>query len=447
MKKILFIIILAGSVVHAAEQRDRFEYSAQINLPDKTESGSFVINISDEIYDHSAISLSDIRIIDLKGNYIPYVVTPLISTKYENYSKTCKSVLQKLNKLENNKIELIIENQETNKLLIPDKITVLTRAKNYEKQVQVFGSDNIDVWAPKLNEGRIFDFFDIANIANREVSFPGKRSYKYYKIIIDNFTERTDDKIFEVIEEIRSNEKYSQIKKQKKIDQALKIDKIILSSVQQRKSTQKYEQKKYKIKSFSINEKDNSTEILLTTFRQPVSSLEIFTDNLNYSREISVEGSNDGKNFHYIKRNKISKISIPGYKKSENIISFGEKKFKYYKLTIINKGTSPLNIKDVEMTGIQYQIRFIVDNIPDQLSIFFGNSIVKKPYYEIADVLRKIKPDALTVCTINPVKENPYFHSKRFTFLDKKVLLYVFVGLMIILLSYAIFVAMKKIES
>jgi len=99
------------------------------------------------------------------------------------------------------------------------------------------------------------------------------------------------------------------------------------------------------------------------------------------------------------------------------------------------------------MTGIQYQIRFIVDNIPDELSILFGNNIVKKPYYEIADVLRKIKPDDLTICTVNPVKGNPYFRTKRFDFLDKKVLLYVSVGLMIILLSYAIFVAVKKIES
>jgi len=454
MKKILLIVALATTLVNASDQNDqesKYEYLSKINFPDKASARSFVIDIPDKMYDDTAANLADIRIIDKKGNYIPYVITPSRIVKYEDYSKTCKSILQKLKKLENNKIELIIQNQETNILIIPDKISVITQTRNYDKQIQVFGSNELNNWPNKIGEGRIFDFADIANIANHEISIQGKKVYKYYKIVIDNFTEKTDDKIFEVIEEIRSNEKYSQIKKQKKINQALKINKIILSAVQQRKSTQKYEKKKYKIKSFSINEKDGFTKILLTTYNQPVSSIEIFTDNLNYSREITVKGSNDGETFHFIQRTKLLKISIPGYKKLINKISFGENKFKFYKITVANKGISPLDIKTVEMKGTKYQIRFLSDKKPENMSVLFGNSKAKKPYYEIADVLKKIKPADLTICKLGDIEKNPDFNSgfnfKLFGFLNKKYLLYVFVGLMIILLSYAIFVAMKKIES
>jgi len=134
-----------------------------------------------------------------------------------------------------------------------------------------------------------------------------------------------------------------------------------------------------------------------------------------------------------------------------NKISFGENKFKFYKITVANKGISPLDIKTVEMKGTKYQIRFLSDKKPENMSVLFGNSKAKKPYYEIADVLKKIKPADLTICKLGDIEKNPDFNSgfnfKLFGFLNKKYLLYVFVGLMIILLSYAIFVAMKKIES
>jgi len=454
MKKLLLIVALAATMINASDQNDqesKYEYLSKINFLSKTDARSFVMDIPDKMYDDIAVNFADIRIIDKEGGYLPYLITPAKITKYEDYSKTCKSSLQKLKKLENNKIELIVQNNETNKLIVPDKISIITQTRNYDKKVRVFGSDELYNWKNKIAEGRIFDFTDIADIANHEISIQGKKVYKYYKIVIDNFTERTDDKIFEVIEEIRSNEKYSQIKKQKKINQALKINKIILSAVKQRKRAEENEKITYKVKSFSVNEKDDSTVILLTTYHQPVSSLEIFTHNLNYSREITVEGSNDGEKFNFIQRTKLLKISIPGYEKLINTIFFRENKFKFYKITVNNNGMSPIKIKKIEMKGSKYQIRFLSDKKTENMSVLFGNCEAKKPYYEIADVLKKIKPADLTVCKLGDIEKNPDFNSKLdfklFGFLNTKYLLYVFVGLMIILLSYAIFVAMKKIES
>lgn len=442
IKLILCLLISIMFYGQCANLSEGFRYSYQIKIPLENESRIYGFKPTDFFYQNSYNNYIDSRIIDVYDNLVPFIILPIKSFKAVKVQETCQSKIIKLTKLKNNTIELIINVTDPSR--IPDTLSIITKIKDFDKEISVYGGDSLETINNKVSSGRIFDFSSITNISNRKINLSNDKRYKFLKVIVNNFSEVIEGSTYEFISEERLKSNFSKIKKIHKTNTILKIDNIILTSMQERILANRSKIITYRSEILSNKRNNGSTEIVIETSKQPISKINFNTDNKNYSRSILIEGSNDNKKFNYIKRTEVSKLSIPHYKEKNESIKFQEFRYKFYKITIYDKNLAPLSFKDISLQGIEYQVRFITDDFSGAPKFFFGNNKAKRVSFNISNVLKNIEQNKVGITKI--INKEEHIVKSSNSIFSKKIILYFLIVLVFLLLGYAIYAIIKNVD-
>jgi len=168
------------------------------------------------------------------------------------------------------------------------------------------------------------------------------------------------------------------------------------------------------------------------------------TANLNYSREILIEGSHNNKDFYIIKKGYISKLNLPNYKKINNSISFPEKKLPFYRVTVLDQNLAALKFENIIMKGFEYNIRFMIDNLNESPMLYFGNNNIKNAQFKIPPILKCIEQKNVEKATF--INQKTYQIHNQTTFFNKKILLYILIIITVVGLIFAVRSIMKNID-
>lgn len=459
MKNKLSVILLAivfQMTGIAAEQSSNavqklpFMRQLQETISASENSEACSVDFDSRIYEKCSSSFSDIRIAGKNNIEIPYLIKKETVNHTENIKRNCTSKILSLKKIDENKYEITVELAD--KEPIPGEAVFKTPCRNYEKTVSVYGGNDLRNWKLLSENAAIFDYSQMIDLADNTVTFPQEK-FKYYKFTVDNFKELKKSPQTQFVTETRQGQDYSKIEKTEQTAATFKITDITLVSYASKETVIKDKTISYPFLNFS-KEKDKDNEkndvLIIETFRQPLTQINILTSSTNFCRAVSIYGSDDKKNWSYVNSGKISNITLGKFKKEDLELTFPEKRSRYYKLVIGNGDSPAIELNDIKLSGNVYSARFIMPpKNAGPLNIFYGAAKLASPVYDIAMVLEKAQVRQFRIFTMKDPEPNPFYITAPEK-TDSPYSKYLFIGavsLMVIILAWILFRGLKKIEA
>ena len=340
--KCILLIAFTVLIVKADFSPAYWEYTKQIEV--SYIEGISRVKVDAEIYNHSKLDLSDVRIIDDEGCEIPYKIEPLKSKKETVcFEPNLHNISHKPGAYTEFYLDIDKENQTVNKLQI------VTSDRNFKRKVEIWGSDDGVAWLLIKDDANIFSFYNEDHKTSlTDIKFPDTKR-KFLKVVIWNKEEKplTIERCW--------------VYKESGLEAPL--DNI-----------------SFKIISRSDNYEKKRTEIVLDVVYKNVPKKEVSLkfDYDRYCRNVWVFASEDQENWKRIKSGVIYRYNKEN---KNNIIDLSESTNRYLKLLIYNQANPPLKIQDISIKG-EKQFIYIPAKRGEKYYLFYGNPYARRPIYE-----------------------------------------------------------------
>ena len=172
-------IILAAALLLSMGLNAQFRHSALLDTVKET--GFYSISVTPELASYLKTDLSDLRIIDEKKQWVPYITEAPFHKKSHTPVLFYQKVMLKENK--DSQTNLVIENDE--KIELSDLILELKNAAA-ERVGSLSGSDDYKNWFVILDSLMIRKSEEYSDTSHRQqINFPAS-TYKYFKLTVYN---------------------------------------------------------------------------------------------------------------------------------------------------------------------------------------------------------------------------------------------------------------------
>lgn len=418
MKKIVLSILIfsiLGYCAYAEFKNNGWKYYKDLQGQTAVKDSYAVFEPDTEIYNASNAEIKDLRVIDNLNNETQYdiIVAPLI-----NELSKRDAVIVKREFAPYRKDYSILELDTGEKRLPLNQIDLNISNSNFLKRIEVSGSEEQDIWHTLS--------------ANKYIYAVGEKGIKNTSVIIET-----------------SKYRYLKLKIYGESKEPLEISSasVWFNSAYSQRDRKTYENK---ITS-KENEKAKATEVLvdLGFDNVPVDSIEVVTDEVNFSRNVDIKVGNKLEQLETIlTKQEIYSYDLEKLTAREVNVGFGEVATRYIKLIINNSDNQPLNVKKVIVSGDRKKVVFKTK--PERTyRIYYGSDIANTPNYEIKNIIPYIDIYKLPIFSVSKQENNPNFspnkgNSGTNQSNNYQVYLYVTLGIMCAVLLFVMIRAFKK---
>lgn len=442
---VIFIVASTACVLGAANMTDSLRYVKKAQ--DGKDSEILRIVLDSDIYGSVSANFADMRLTDGKNAETPFIVKQDVSTETQITQAYHPAKIVSLTRHDDNRIDICVEIPANSRDITG--LVLKTPSKNFEKQVDIYGSSNMKTWKTMAEDQSIFDYSEVIPLSNTTLKFPGS-DFRYYNVSIANFAENIKSPSSELITEKRQGGDFSQIEKIAINSESLKIDEIGFLSKNEKETDVRNKTREYPVSELSSKDDNGETEKLISTNREPLTMFSLETEANNFSRAVSVDGSNDRKDWlNLASGRKITKIDISGYRETDLDIPIPESRFKYYRIRVSNGDAPPVGFSAVHASGNIYCLELINPKTSGGLSVYYGGTDIPLPSYDIKEILGKIKAPSYSEIELGAQKENPKYRpaGKNHPFLNSKTFFTAVIILMVAILGWILYKGFRKIDT
>lgn len=363
----VFVLTLA-SFAHADFAPADWRYQKDIRIPTISITGLVELNFDEDVFANTASGLRDIRIISDEGTEVAYKLVVERST-VERVSRSGRI-------LDNSFIPgdysfFVIDLGREG--LFHNQIDIKSTSLNFRREVVVEGSNDRTTWAVLNNKAIIYDYTDPAaglKARNTTARYP-ESTVRYIRVRIIN---RDDTPL-----------------------------QITGSSVfLEQKSSARTVLYPVSITEQSLDSDRRASVILLDLGSSglPNNSLLLSVSDVNFQRDIAIEGSNDRQSWNIVQsRDVIFNLRTPKFTGSKLSVNYRENTYQYLRISIFNQDNSPLTVNGATVSGILRKLIFEAD--PQQAyTLYYGNSGARYPQYDIERYFQYLETDVLPRATL-----------------------------------------------
>lgn len=412
------------------------------------------ILLDGDIYLNTDDSFSNLRLYDENKTEVPFVVRKSRGNRPQSTKVLLKMKARELQELAGNKLSLIFE-QESNKAekvkSVASELVINTPNINFERTVGVYGSNDKKQWETLCEDQPIFDYRRFIDLRNTSVTFAHKQ-FAYYKIIVNKVAQDqiySFSQIFKKYSQGKVTQEYESFAKNKDI---FRIDNLNFFGEEEEvvygdEVTAPYA---LSINSNILNNKEKTTDIYLSSKKEPISRIVLNVKNKNFKRAVVVEATNDsGKDINWVEvaSGEIFDITAGEFHKDNLKIDLAsvECRCLTYRIRIFNNDNLPIEVASVGAQGPAYEMIFF-HNAKGVLNVGYGGEGFNVPKYDVAGVLSQMPAiggerwilGKQVVNKVNPVKKRPS--------VSGQVLLKIALAVMIVVLVVLIVSTVKKIN-
>ena len=391
-----------------------------INLPEGfTEDGLVEVGPDPEVFDKSTPGLADLRIIDETGREVPYKLTIEAGSRER---RSFPATIRDLGFIPGQYSSFIADLGQEG--LLHNEIEIAITSQNFQREATVEGSNDAATWAVLQEGTKIFDFtLDERNFTAKDtrVRYP-ESTVRYLRVQIINEDEEplevTGASAFSVTETAAREVRYQATISERTEDSERKTSLVV----------------------FDLGSKG-----------LPTNRLTIETPQVNFYREVNLEGTGDAPRWTPIQRTGVLySYDTPKFVGSKLTLSYPETAFRYLRLTIDNEDNPPLPIEGVEFFGVPR--RLIFEAQPGaSYKLYYGNESALVPSYELERILPFLETEDLPVGTLGPEASNDKFEievkrkpfSERFPWLIPTAV--ALVALVVAFLLFGVFRKARKL--
>lgn len=397
------ILVLYSSIGLAnGDEDDIWKYEKEILT--KTELEYKEIILDKEVYRHSNPDLSDIRIVDGDGEFLPYYIVG----QYENtegdtvYSYYAEKILE-FEKNGDSFIDFKLINESREKDFIVNQIALdIDLSYNFAKEINIYGSYDNEKWE-MIKRDNIYNIAE-ENNSKTHIYFDEDLKYSYYRIsILKNIENIKVDSVRPM-----RNEEW-------------------LVNVNDYTADEELE--------YQINEKDGETLVsIYNPDKLRIFKIQVFTDDI-FNREYSLLS----QNAYLYGMGRLSS------EQGGNIINiyqdYSREEGENLDLVIYNRDDRPINIERIVLS---YYIDRLVfkSTARDDYRMLVGNKDARAPYYDIISYKSDIEAQERELAVFGGTKENTIEQKMENEFNMKIILNIVVIATSIFL----IFIILKNIS-
>lgn len=394
----LFLLICC-CILTAQAQTKSYQYKRQLT---GIKAQWHTITLPNLLFKHTQSNLADVRIYGIKGT--DTIEIPYLLKERNDEIKTKESSFKLLNESANSTgYYYTIQPQSSTAL---NQIKLSFKQTNFDWKVDLEGSNDNKQWFKLLGNYRILSIQNKAtNYQFTDLNF-STANYGYYRIAIKAAEQP-------VLNEVK----------------IAKID--TLNGIYKAIPYQSYQLTN------ATKTKESIINVTLPT-PTPLSSIQLLTPHkTDFYRPLKIAFATDsfktdkGMKFTYAPLYEGTLSSL-----EDQSFDFNSTLVKHLKITIENNDNQPLRITGVKLKGPIYQLLARFDDLSFQYALYYGNSSIAIPNYDLVNFESKI-PAQVNPLTLGEEKKNPAFSFKTTKPLfENQLWLWVAMGLIISLIGF-----------
>jgi hypothetical protein len=393
--KIIFSVLLLSTVLsHARTAKNEFRYLKTITAPDSLTNEFGAVLLDSDIYNNSTAEFSNIRLLNEKKLEVPYQLRILSLNSTDTVKKSCELISKQVKSVAGNKTAIIYKRSESSPK--PTELIVETPLTNFEKSISIYGSNDTNSWVTLALNKPIFDYSQLIDIRNTNVSFPHSSIFTYYKLVINNVNELKYSTLSRVVFESNKNTQTKKLTEFIQQQELFRLDGVVFFcyTTIEGDATPRKQSYPLSIQKIETDSLSKISRLYLLSSNEPIHRISLSTSDMNFSRRITIEGTNDSvklPQWRYLTSADICNINIAEFNRKNLDISLGRAyRFRRYRLSIENNDNQPLHITSAVATGIIHEMLFLQSGIKS-LALYYGADSVKPPIYDLSNILDQAK--------------------------------------------------------
>lgn len=413
----LLVNFLLAPIVLADFEISKWLWVKEIRLPSFSEKNRVVtITVDNEIFENAKDGLADLRIIDDSSRETPYKLT------IESFGQSREAFNVKilnLGSITGEHTQLVLDLQSEG--VIHNSVTIHTSSRDFRRQVEVEASQDGESWfvIKKASEGGyIYDYSLDFKAQNTTVNYPDS-TYRFLRLkIID----RGEEPI--------------------KITGATVYHNVLTAARRvsyDPKVVGRGEDKERRSNFFVID---------LGAKGIPNNKLEIATSDVNFNREVLIEGSNDQNTWQTLTTDVIFSYQTPKFNGEKKTVDYLESNWRFLRLTVFNRDNAPISIGDFKVSGTLRKVLFQAE-LGRSYKLYYGNLKSRFPEYDLESYFQYLDKSNPLVAVLGVQEKNSSFKgevppkkplTERYPFLLPGVLgvLVLILGSMVVKLAFQV---------
>ena len=447
----LFIILVLTAAVapHAAILCD-FHFYRDIGPGEFQTEALTSVRLDKHVFAKSANGFADIRVF-AGDQEVPYVLETPMKVETRPVQLVCPSDVITVRELSDNRIEIHARLRKRSKPAT--SLELVTGLRNFEKRVTVRGKKDRGEWQELARNVPVFDLSRFMKVAETRVALPAN-DCRTFRIQISNVTDTRQGMLSQLTRESQAGRPVKEITTVTRETRDFRIEEVIFRRTEQKTSKQTPRTETLALSEFKVRENkgEERTEILIQSRRVPLVGLTLETGSRNFSRTVILQRKvprPGPSEWAEVARATLSRIEFRQFSRSKLAFRFSEVRENVLRLLILNGDSPPLDVTGLRAEATIRDVLFLAKPGTGYKLYYGGN--VSAPKYDAATVLRQLrgKSDAKPIeLPLGEFAENPGFRRLGTigNLLNSKALLVLVMIVMVAILGWAVYVAVRKID-
>lgn len=358
--------------------------------------------LDEDVYQYAKEDLSDIRITDDQGEFVPYYIQKGYSHKKQiELTYSSKNVFKEI-KDNNTIMDFQVEPLQENVDILGNKIILTTDKQSFLRHIKVYGGFDGVHWE-FIQQDKIYK---TDGIAKTEIRFDSTKKYSFYRIVIINNLEDINIEDLNVV-----------------------YDDVEISEIDYERDV---------VLDYDIKTEGKETNITIyNNKRLKIKEIDLEIEGI-FNRKYQVHLQKDNSKTNYRKSGEFYRLQFQDLNVENTCINFGSDPAfsELIQLTIFNQDDRPLEIGKIKAK--YYVDKVVFEDIGSpSYNLNFGNLKAAKPSYDVEEYKSYIEKENQDVCrlkkntAIPKDKKEPAFD---YTLLFNVIIALTSIGLILLIL-------------
>ncbi|WP_165075775.1 hypothetical protein [Paludisphaera rhizosphaerae] len=409
-----------------------------------------IVPIDGPIYESTRDGFPDVRVVDDRGEEVPYYLGPFLHQKQVDVKEVVPSQVVSLNPVEGGPLEVTVKLADG--ASEPDSATIHTPLTDFERRVRVLGSRDGESWTP-LTEGRIFDYSRYMSLRDVEVRFSA-RGFRWFRFVLDR---EADDRRSLLSELIRTRDEQGGERRTEVegiLRRPFRIDRIELQQTVMRPGAGVAEpalKASLVVTGVETDREVRQTRVEVDGRRLPLRRLRLLTGSRNFRRSARVQAMVDGT-WREVGSGDLLLYQLGEYHRESMTLDVwtGKNTWRAGRLRLVvdDNDEPPLDVVGVDGLYDEYRLEFVAEK-GRNYHLDYGSEMLGEPRYDqeiVTEALAKHREREVAALG-DPVRDPDYRPENLQT--PKGVpawLLILALALMTLVLAWAVVQAVRRAE-
>ncbi len=380
MKKFLLtgviLCLFAVSLQSAALNNREYKFSAKVSGPFVSDS-IYRLHAGEGILKEAARGCADVRLVDDRGNEVPYAVIDHRETTPGKRFYTLH-IIAYSEERDGDRLTVRVP-RKAGQL---SKLKLQTTEKGFVKKYLLEGSMDRRTWK-RISGGLVYDFYPTVHLRKTDIA-ARQSSFRYLRINL-----KSTDRSSREAEKILLRFKKGSIEFNRRQSRHLKIDSIRGVVWRGEKISARYDG--MALKHESGKDDSEGSSVFSAPSGVPAVKAVLTVNNRYFFREVEVEGSDTGKadSWRFVSRASIHRFDLSGKKDEEVSLELPGRKFSFIRFKIRDGSNPTLLLKKIELFWPRQYLFFIPSSPSKEISIWWGSLSASLPEYDISHFINQ----------------------------------------------------------